>query len=252
MRRASWPEAIRAIPKVMLVERFQKGHHGALQDLVFKGGDADRPRSAPISLGNMGAPHRRRPVTTTLGRFQQALNIGLEVVRRLAINPDGAVPARHKVGRFQPLGIDMMRQRSEGTLREALCQRCYLHLFRGMTSGSHAPVMLLSCGFDVWPPLPSTGSHRAGSPPSSVHLVRRLNESTGAQARVRIDAGFNDSAALEALENREIRLRSHTAFEAGTRPATRVASRVVPRPGVPSRFLADATTRGAGGAGAPR
>jgi hypothetical protein len=31
------------------------------------------------------------------------------------------------------------------------------------------------------------------------HLVRRLNESTGAQVRVRIDAGFTDNDTLEAL-----------------------------------------------------
>ena len=49
------------------------------------------------------------------------------------------------------------------------------------------------------------------------HLVRRLNESTGAQVRVRIDAGFTDNATLEALEERDIeylgRLRSHSGLQ---------------------------------------
>ncbi|RAR56814.1 DDE family transposase [Onishia taeanensis] len=49
------------------------------------------------------------------------------------------------------------------------------------------------------------------------HLVRRLNESTGAQVRVRIDAGFTDNDTLEALEDRNIeylgRLRSHTGLQ---------------------------------------
>ncbi len=49
------------------------------------------------------------------------------------------------------------------------------------------------------------------------HLVKRLNESTGAQVRVRIDAGFTDNDTLEALEDREIkylgRLRSHTGLQ---------------------------------------
>jgi hypothetical protein len=49
------------------------------------------------------------------------------------------------------------------------------------------------------------------------HLVRRLNESTGAQVRVRIDAGFTDNDTLEALEERGIeylgRLRSHTGLQ---------------------------------------
>jgi hypothetical protein len=49
------------------------------------------------------------------------------------------------------------------------------------------------------------------------HLVKRLNESTGTQVRVRIDAGFTDNATLEALEDREIeylgRLRSHTGLQ---------------------------------------
>src|SRR5690554_550709 len=37
-----------------------------------------------------------------------------------------------------------------------------------MTSGSCAPDMCPSCGSDDWPPLPSSGSRRVGSPPSSV------------------------------------------------------------------------------------
>ena len=49
------------------------------------------------------------------------------------------------------------------------------------------------------------------------HLVRRLNESTGAQVRVRIDAGFTDNTTLEALEDRNIeylgRLRSHSGLQ---------------------------------------
>jgi len=49
------------------------------------------------------------------------------------------------------------------------------------------------------------------------HLVKRLNESTGAQVRVRIDAGFTDNDTLEALEERDIeylgRLRSHTGLQ---------------------------------------
>lgn len=98
----------------MLIERLQQGHHSTLQDLVFEGGDADRPCGAPISLGDMDTPHRRRLVATDLGVLQQALNVGLEVarevVRCLAIDPDGAVTARHQGGRLQPLGIDMMGQ----------------------------------------------------------------------------------------------------------------------------------------------
>ncbi|WP_280554828.1 hypothetical protein [Halomonas sp. 25-S5] len=46
--------------------------------------------------------------------LQQALDVGLEVarevVRRLAIDPDGAITARHQGGRLQPLGIDVVRQ----------------------------------------------------------------------------------------------------------------------------------------------
>ncbi|WP_404298324.1 IS1380 family transposase [Halomonas sp.] len=49
------------------------------------------------------------------------------------------------------------------------------------------------------------------------HLVRRLNESTGARVRVRIDAGFTDNDTLEALEERGIeylgRLRSHSGLQ---------------------------------------
>ena len=49
------------------------------------------------------------------------------------------------------------------------------------------------------------------------HLVRRLNESTGAEVKVRIDAGFTDNDTLVALEDRNIeylgRLRSHTGLQ---------------------------------------
>lgn len=49
------------------------------------------------------------------------------------------------------------------------------------------------------------------------HLVKRLNESTGAKVRVRIDAGFTDNDTLEALEDRDIeylgRLRSHKGLQ---------------------------------------
>ncbi|ERS91632.1 hypothetical protein Q671_15820 [Halomonas sp. PBN3] len=57
------------------------------------------------------------------------------------------------------------------------------------------------------------------------HLVQRLNESTGAQIRVRIDAGFTDNDTLEALEDRHIeylgRLRSHTGLQALAEPYLR-------------------------------
>ena len=49
------------------------------------------------------------------------------------------------------------------------------------------------------------------------HLVRRLNEITGARVRVRIDASFTDNDTLEALEDRGIeyldRLRSHSGLQ---------------------------------------
>ncbi len=49
------------------------------------------------------------------------------------------------------------------------------------------------------------------------HLVKRLNESTDAQVRVRIDAGFTDNDTLVALEERNIeylgRLRSHKGLQ---------------------------------------
>ncbi len=54
------------------------------------------------------------------------------------------------------------------------------------------------------------------------HLVKRLNESTGAQVRGRIDAGFTDNDTLEALEKRSIeylgRLRSHKGLQALAAP----------------------------------
>jgi hypothetical protein len=54
------------------------------------------------------------------------------------------------------------------------------------------------------------------------HLVRRLNEGLGAEARVRIDAGFTDNDTLEALEDRSIeylgRLRSHSGLQALVAP----------------------------------
>ena len=62
VRRAPGAKPIRAVQKVLLVQRFEHHDDGALQHLVFEGRDPEWPKST-IGLWDVHAAHRRSAVS---------------------------------------------------------------------------------------------------------------------------------------------------------------------------------------------
>ncbi len=101
MRTATWPEAKRAVQKVLLVDRLQQHDDGALGDLVFKAGYAKRTLAA-IGLRYVVPTNRRSLITTRFEPVDQAEKVALQVgrilFRTLTIDSYRAVFARALVG----------------------------------------------------------------------------------------------------------------------------------------------------------
>ena len=72
------PESIRKPQKVVLVDRIQHCHHGALDDFVFQRGDAQRALLS-IRLGNISPSGWLRPVGVTVDALVQVCEIGLQM-----------------------------------------------------------------------------------------------------------------------------------------------------------------------------
>src|ERR1022692_4440234 len=68
-RRASWPEAERAVQKVLLVNGLQHHRDRALQHLILEGRDAQRAHLATV-FRDVRTPHWRRPVRAGLRAFE--------------------------------------------------------------------------------------------------------------------------------------------------------------------------------------
>src|SRR5437870_280873 len=89
MRRPTRPKPVRAVHKVLLVDRFE--HHGdrSLKNLVFKSRYPNRARGRAIALRDIRPLHRWRPVTPRLGAVEHILQVFLQVlrvrVRRLSV-----------------------------------------------------------------------------------------------------------------------------------------------------------------------
>ena len=79
--RATRPEAVREVVKLLLVDLADHHRHRALQDLVLEGRDADRTGLRPIALRDVHPPHRRRPVLPGLRAVEERLEVGLQVLR---------------------------------------------------------------------------------------------------------------------------------------------------------------------------
>jgi hypothetical protein len=136
MRPPAGPQAVRAIDKVLLVDRFQQHHHRALENLVLQRRDADRSRlRRRAGLGNVNPLDRRRHVPARLGAVQQRLEVGLQVlpvrVPRLAVHARRPAFTRAMVRFGEPLQIHQICQGREAHLRRLLRQRRYPFLFRG-------------------------------------------------------------------------------------------------------------------------
>ena len=110
MRRSSGSEAIRAVQKILLIDRLQ--HHGdrALQHFVLECRHPNRASLGSIAFGDMHASHRRCVVRSGLGALQQVLQVLLQVrcvlLRVLAVHAPRAVLARAPIRLPEPVFID--------------------------------------------------------------------------------------------------------------------------------------------------
>src|SRR5262245_356248 len=134
MRRSFGPEAIRAVVKVLLVDRLQQHDDRPLQHLVCKRRDADGSGLVTRALRYVHPPHRRRPVRAGLRRLQQSLQVApeslVEVVDGLSIHAHGPVRPRSLIGDRQPVHVHVVGQGSQTHLRVLLRQLRYPLLFR--------------------------------------------------------------------------------------------------------------------------
>jgi len=119
--RTTGSKAVRAVPKVLLIDGLEHHRHGALQDLVLEGRDPDRPGLGPTCLRDVHPPHGRGPIRSRLGPLEQRPEVRLQVLRvrlgRLAVDAHGAVLAGASVRLFEKVEIDGVSQGRERCLR---------------------------------------------------------------------------------------------------------------------------------------
>jgi hypothetical protein len=120
MRRASAPEAVRAVEKVLLVDGLQDRGDPALQHLILEGGDPDRARST-VALRDVHSPDRRRVVLARVHPVDQAPEVSLQVLFepdcRLAVHAHRTVLARALIRDAEQVHVEKMSQRGEHHLR---------------------------------------------------------------------------------------------------------------------------------------
>src|SRR5437667_10609784 len=80
MRIATGPEAKRAVPKVLLVDRLQQHHNGPLRHLVLERRNAERTLTT-VRLVDVVTSDRRRAITTRFKTIEQALQVLLQLGR---------------------------------------------------------------------------------------------------------------------------------------------------------------------------
>src|SRR5205814_4256456 len=89
MRRSTGPKPVRAVQKVLLVDRFEHHDHRPLKDLVLEGRHPDRASGRAITLREVRSLHGWRSVVARLGAIEQAPEILLQMlrvrVRRLSV-----------------------------------------------------------------------------------------------------------------------------------------------------------------------
>jgi len=133
MGRPARSKAVRAVQKVLLVDRLQDHRHRPLEDFVLERRDPNGPGFFAGPLGDIHPTHRRRPIRAGLGPVQQRLKVGLQVYRvlrgRLSVHADCTVLAGALVGFTQPFQVDQVGQGSETHCGALLRQLCYPLLF---------------------------------------------------------------------------------------------------------------------------
>ena len=133
MGAASGPEAVRAVQKVLLVDRLQHLAHGVLDQLVLERRDANRPR-LPLRFGDVDTSDRLMAVPLRLQPPVQVLEVRLQALPVLLlgdpIHPHRRVPTLAAIGALKGRHIDEMRQCVEPSFGFALRSFHYLHKSR--------------------------------------------------------------------------------------------------------------------------
>ena len=111
MRRASWPKAVRAVEKLLLVDGLQHHRHRSLKHLVLEGRNADGARLLTVALRDVYSSHGRCPVAVPdFARSSSVAEVFLQVrrvlFRGLPVHACGAVLARASVRLVEPVDID--------------------------------------------------------------------------------------------------------------------------------------------------
>jgi len=113
MGTASGPEAVRAVQKVLLVDRFQYLTHGVLDQFVLERRDPNRSRLPPF-LRDVDPSDRLMAISLRLHAGVQVLEISLQILPvRLLRDPIHAhrrILAHAVIGPLQSRHIDPMRQ----------------------------------------------------------------------------------------------------------------------------------------------
>jgi len=81
VRRPTGPKPVRAVQKVLLINRFEHHDHCPLKDLVLKGRYPYRASGRAITLRNVHSLDGRRPVAARLDAIEQIPEVILQVLR---------------------------------------------------------------------------------------------------------------------------------------------------------------------------
>src|SRR5262245_59018754 len=129
MRIALRAESIRKAEKVLLIDGVEHLDDGALDDLVFQCGNAERPLP-PVRLLDVRPAYRLGSVRSPFESLGQVLQIVSEllavVLPRFPIDSRGSLSLQCVVGTAQPLdGVHMVQERGEPQLPILPCGLSY-------------------------------------------------------------------------------------------------------------------------------
>src|SRR5271166_6119983 len=134
MRRSAWPEAVGAVQKVLLIQRFQDHDDRTLKHLVLQRGNPQGTGFVARPFRDAHPPHGRRPVRAglrTVQKRQQVLpQVEPVVVGRLSVHARCTILAGAVVRLAQPAKVEVVVEGRESHLRRLLRQFRYPLLFR--------------------------------------------------------------------------------------------------------------------------
>src|SRR5271170_564668 len=124
MRPSPGSEPVRETAEVAFIDSVERHDGCALYDLVFQGGDRERPL-LPIRLRYVRPARRLRSISSPLDPSMQILDPGFEVrlvvMPRYAIHAGGGFALKRVKRRPERVGIDVVEERGELSLLPLLC-----------------------------------------------------------------------------------------------------------------------------------